>query len=82
MGIYKIRFGGPLVTTSKAFNFNVRCSRLCPLRGLNNVSYGNVALAHHSNGPIPEMTRAPSNVLGTMKLRGPNISIFVGRSLP
>ncbi len=82
MGLYKVALSGPVVPTDKAFNFNCRFTRLCSVGHLNAFSFGNAAESRHFNGPAPEVTRYSDNVLGSMKLRGPNMSGIVDRRLP
>ncbi len=77
-----LRLTGPIVATSNAFNCNARFTSFMSLGHLNNVVIGNAALRRHRNGPCPHVTRAPTNVLGTIKLRGGNISCFYRRVCP
>lgn len=82
ISLYKVRVSGPIIPTDKAFKFNGRFGSFCSVGVLNSFSFGNAAGSTHFNGPAPEVTRYGGNVVGTIKLRGPNIRRIVGFRLP
>lgn len=82
MGVNRLRVGGPIVATSNAFKCNRRFSSFVSVTQVNNVVMGKAALRGHRKGPCPHVTRAPSKVLGTIKLRGGKISCFMRRVCP
>lgn len=82
MGVNRLRVGGPMVATSNAFKCNRRFTSFVSVAQVNNVVMGKAALRGHRKGPCPHVTRAPSNVLGTIKLRGGNMRCFIRRVCP
>lgn len=82
MGVNGLGLSGPIVATSNAFKCKLRFRSFISLRGVKNVVIGKAALRRHRKGPCPHVTRAPVNVLGTIKLRGGNIRCFISRVCP